>query len=284
VCIGAHWRACAVRCGALEADCWRSGTCHKHHALRIPPPPPTHTHFPHPHRTQGRTPCPPPPHTYAQARGASGPHRPASHTRTPLPLHSRLSCVSHPGLTLLAPAPAASMFLPAVVMGVSRSCSAVDVWCGQEAGGGGEGGGARGAKVSRHNGCTTRSAHCTRPGANWAPACVQCRCGWGALSLLDPCVRPLVALMCAVASGAMLVRHPTLAHAPRAQPQRAPQHAAQDSPCHLMTMTEQPAHVCGRTHHPCAAGGCQRPRNCLICSGRSQQMGPAARTRPLPAT
>jgi len=32
--------------------------------------------------------------------------------RTPLPLHSKLSCVSHPGLDIVAPAPAASMFLP----------------------------------------------------------------------------------------------------------------------------------------------------------------------------
>lgn len=32
--------------------------------------------------------------------------------RTPLPLHNKLSCVSHAGLMLVAPAPAASMFLP----------------------------------------------------------------------------------------------------------------------------------------------------------------------------
>jgi hypothetical protein len=34
--------------------------------------------------------------------------------RTPLPLHRRLSCVSQPGLDMVAPAPAASMLFPDV--------------------------------------------------------------------------------------------------------------------------------------------------------------------------
>lgn len=41
---------------------------------------------------------------------------------TDFPPQSRLSWVSQPGLILLAPAPAASMFLP-VTIGLSRSCT-----------------------------------------------------------------------------------------------------------------------------------------------------------------